>query len=100
MRAREQTDAKAGAEAAKLNADKLAAWVAYLDKARGSIADPLHGIFKVAFGQSRGDALAAMRKLEADTTAQAKSVKIIETVEECLPLFNITFIVTVQVVVA
>ncbi|MED5279687.1 MAG: DUF1549 domain-containing protein, partial [Verrucomicrobiota bacterium] len=73
---------KAGAEAAKLNADKLAAWVAYLDKARGSVADPLHGIVKVALGQSRGDALAAMRKLEADTTAQAKSVKIIETVEE------------------
>jgi len=73
---------KAGAEAAKLNADKLAAWVAYLDKARGSVADPLHGIVKVALGQSRGDALTAMRKLEADTTAQAKSVKIIETVEE------------------
>ena len=73
---------KAGAEAAKLNADKLAAWVAYLDKARGSVADPLHGIVKVALGQSRGDALAAMRKLEADTTAQAKSIKIIETVEE------------------
>ena len=73
---------KAVAEAAKLNTDKLAAWVAYFDKARGSVADPLHGIVKVALGQSRGDSLAAMRKLEADTTAQAKSVKIIETVEE------------------
>ena len=73
---------KAKAEAAKLNADKLAAWVAYLDKARGSVADPLHGIVKVALGQSRGDAQAAMRKLEADTTAQAETVKIIETVEE------------------
>ena len=73
---------KAVAEAAKLNTDRLAAWVAYFDKARGSVADPLHGIVKVALGQSRGDSLAAMRKLEADTTAQAKSVKIIETVEE------------------
>ena len=73
---------KAKAEAAKLNADKLAAWVAYLDKARGNAADPFHGIVKVALGQSRGDALVAMRKLEVDTTAQAKSLKIIETVEE------------------
>ena len=73
---------KSKAEAAKLNPDKLAAWVAYLDKARGSVADPLHGIVKVALGQSRGDALASMRKLEADTIAQAKSIKIIETVED------------------
>jgi len=70
------------ADARKLSADKLAAWVAYLDKARGNTVDSLHGIVKVAFGQSRADALATMRKLEAETTAQAKSIKIIETVEE------------------
>ena len=73
---------KAEAEAAKLSTDKLSAWVAYLDKARGNTADPLHGIVKVALGQARADALAAMRKLEAEPTAQAKSIKIIETVEE------------------
>ena len=73
---------KAKAEAAKLNADKLAAWVGYLDKARVSVVDPLHSVVKATLGHARGDALAMMHKLEADTTAQAKSVKITETVEE------------------
>ena len=73
---------KAKAETAKLSPEKLAAWIAYLAKARGNVADPLHGAVKVSLGQARGDALAAMRKLQADTTAQAKSIKITETVEE------------------
>ena len=70
------------AKAKNLQPEKLAAWVAYLDKARANAADPLRSIAQVALGKSRADALAAMRQLEADTTAQAKSVKINITVEE------------------
>ena len=71
-----------GEEVNNLQPEKLAAWVAYLDKARANIADPLRSVAAVALGQERVDALAAMQKLEADTTAQAKSVKINITVEE------------------
>ena len=69
-------------EAKNLQPKKLAAWVAYLDKARADAADPLRSVAQVALGKSRADALAAMQKIEADTTAQAKSVKINITVEE------------------
>ena len=70
------------AKALNLQPEKLAAWVAYLDKARGNAADPLRGVAQVALGQARADALAAMQTLEADTAAQAKSVKINVTLEE------------------
>jgi len=70
------------AKAKNLQPKKLAAWVAYLDKARANAADPLRSVAQVALGQARADALAAMQKLEADTTAQTKSVKINITVEE------------------
>jgi len=70
------------AKARQLQPEKLAAWVAYLDKARADVADPLRGVAHVALGQARGDALAAMKQLEADTAAKAKSIRIDVTVEE------------------
>ena len=70
------------AKAKNLQLEKLAAWVAYLDKARANAADPLRGVAQVALGRARADALAGMRKLEADTTAQAKLIKINVTIEE------------------
>ncbi len=71
-----------GEEANNLQPEKLAAWVAYLDKARVNTADPLRSVAAVALGQERADALAAMQKLEADTVAQTKSIRINITVEE------------------
>ncbi len=71
-----------GEEANNLQPEKLAAWVAYLDKARANTADPLRSVAAVALGQERADALAAMQKLEADTVAQTKSIRINITVEE------------------
>jgi hypothetical protein len=71
-----------GEDANNLQPEKLAAWVAYLKKSQGDAADPLRGVAAVALGQARADALAAMQKLEADTVAQTKSVKVNITVEE------------------
>ena len=82
LRNKPENGVKQVAKAKNLQPEKLAAWVAYLDKARANAADPLRSIAQVALGKSRADALAAMRQLEADTTAQAKSVKINITVEE------------------
>ena len=65
-----------------LQPEKLAAWIGYLGKARGNAGDPLRDVVHVALGQPRADALAVMRKLEADTAAQAKLIKVNVTVEE------------------
>ncbi|MBC8243057.1 MAG: PSD1 domain-containing protein [Verrucomicrobia bacterium] len=65
-----------------LQPEKLAAWVAYLDKARADAADPLRGVAGVALGQARAEAVAAMNQLEADTAARAESIRINVTVEE------------------
>ena len=70
------------AKAKNLQPEKLVAWVSYLDKARGNVADPLRGFTQAAIGQARADALAAMQKLEADTAAQVKSIKVNVTIEE------------------
>ena len=72
----------AKAKASKLTAKKLAAWVAYLDKASGNATDPIHSIVKVKLGQSPSDALSEMHKLELDSIDKLKSIKIIETIEE------------------
>ena len=69
-------------KAKKLQPEKLAAWIAYLDKARGNVADPLRSVAQVALGQAKVDVLAAMRKLEADSTSQVESIKINVTIEE------------------
>ncbi|MAD23842.1 MAG: hypothetical protein CMO44_06665 [Verrucomicrobiales bacterium] len=73
---------KARSEESKLSADKLAAWISYLDRAKSNVSDPLYGIVKAELGQDRRDVLKEIRKLEADTNKQAKSIKITETVEE------------------
>ncbi len=70
------------AESGKLNPEKLAAWIAYMVKARGDVSDPLHGAVMVALGQKRVDSLSAIRQLEVDTIAKAKSIKIVETIED------------------
>ena len=72
----------AKAKASKLTAKKLAAWVAYLDKASGNATDPIHSIVKVKLGQSPSDALSEMHKLEKDSIDKLKSIKIIETIED------------------
>ena len=73
---------KVKSEAAKLSAGKLAAWVAYIDRARGNVYDPLYSLLKVELGQDREDVLKEIRKLEVDTTKQANSIKIVETIEK------------------